>query len=377
MHPLSLRCERPSWAPSTSSKNRLSLEKTLLVVKNALHQRHLEEENRLLREQIYERYVMIGDSVPMQALRQQIEFAAPTNGRVLICGENGTGKELVANLLHIRSQRRQRPFIAMNCAAIPEELIESELFGHVKGSFTGASEDKEGKFAQADAGTLFLDEVGDMSSRTQSKVLRVLEDQCFTPVGGNTSLRVDVRVIASTNKNLEKEIELGSFREDLYYRLNVIPFQLPPLRERKEDVAVLTHYFLEDFARRYGRKPPVLTRQALEVLEGYPWPGNVRELRNTMERFIIMSPNNRIDAFDLPEQILRRTMLASPGPDDAASLQDARDRFEREFILQKLAEYKGNVSRTAQALKIERSNLYRKMRQLGIPYSATIEREEV
>jgi two-component system nitrogen regulation response regulator NtrX len=355
----------------------LSLEKTLLVVKNALHQRHLEEENRLLREQIYERYVMIGDSVPMQALRQQIEFAAPTNGRVLICGENGTGKELVANLLHIRSQRGQRPFIAMNCAAIPEELIESELFGHVKGSFTGASEDKEGKFAQADGGTLFLDEVGDMSSRTQSKVLRVLEDQCFTPVGGNTPLRVDVRVIASTNKNLEKEIELGSFREDLYYRLNVIPFQLPPLRERKEDVAALTHYFLEDFARRYGRKPLVLTRHALEVLEGYPWPGNVRELRNIMERFIIMSPNNRIDAFDLPEQILRRTMLASPGPDDPASLQDARDRFEREFILQKLAEYKGNVSRTAQALKIERSNLYRKMRQLGIPYSGTIEREEV
>src|SRR5262245_36593579 len=233
----------------------LSLEKTLLVVKNALHQRHQEEENRLLREQIYDGYVMIGDSVPMQALRQQIEFAAPTNGRVLICGENGTGKELVANLLHIRSQRRQRPFIAMNCAAIPEELIESELFGHVKGSFTGASEDKEGKFAQADGGTLFLDEVGDMSSRTQSKVLRVLEDQCFTPVGGNTPLRVDVRVIASTNKNLEKEIELGSFREDLYYRLNVIPFQLPPLRERKEDVAALTHYFLEDFARRYGRKP--------------------------------------------------------------------------------------------------------------------------
>ena len=355
----------------------LSLEKTLLVVKNALHQRHLEEENRLLREQIYERYVMIGDSVPMQALRQQIEFAAPTNGRVLIGGENGTGKELVANLLHMRSQRRQRPFVAMNCAAIPEELIESELFGHVKGSFTGASEDKEGKFAQADGGTLFLDEVGDMSSRTQSKVLRVLEDQCFTPVGGNTSLRVDVRVIASTNKNLEKEIELGNFREDLYYRLNVIPFQLPPLRERKEDVAVLTHYFLADFARRYGRKPPVLTQRAQEVLEGYPWPGNVRELRNIMERFIIMSPNNRIDAFDLPEPILRRTILASSGRDDPASLQDARDRFEREFILQKLAEYKGNVSRTAQALKIERSNLYRKMRQLGIPYSGAIEREEV
>ncbi len=218
----------------------LSLEKTLLVVKNALHQHHLEAENRLLREQIQQQYVMIGDSVPMQALRQQIEFAAPTNGRVLIYGENGTGKELVAHLLHIHSQRHDHAFIEMNCAAIPEELIESELFGHVKGSFTGASEDKEGKFAQADGGTLFLDEVGDMSPKTQAKVLRVLEEQRFTPVGGNASMKVDVRVIASTNKILEREIELGNFREDLYYRLNVIPFQIPPLRERKEDIPILT-----------------------------------------------------------------------------------------------------------------------------------------
>ena len=347
----------------------LSLEKTLLVVKNALHQHQLEEENRLLREQIEQNYVMIGDSVPMQALRQQIEFAAPTNGRVLICGENGTGKELVAHLLHLRSQRRDRPFIEMNCAAIPEELIESELFGHVKGSFTGASEDKEGKFAQADGGTLFLDEVGDMSSKTQAKVLRVLEEQRFTPVGGNASLKVDVRVIASTNKNLEKEIDLGNFREDLYYRLNVIPFQLPPLRERKEDIPLLTRYFLEDFARRYGRRPPALTNRAEEVLENYFWPGNVRELRNIMERFIIMTPQPRLDVFDLPESILRRVVLTASGKDEADSLQDARQRFEREFILQKLAEHKGNVSRAAQALQIERSNLYRKMKQLGIPYS--------
>jgi two-component system nitrogen regulation response regulator NtrX len=347
----------------------LSLEKTVLVVKNALHQYQLQEENRFLREQVQQKYVMIGDSVPMQALRQQVAFAAPTNGRVLIYGENGTGKELVAHLLHLQSPRRDSPFIEMNCAAIPEELIESELFGHVKGSFTGASEDKEGKFAQADCGTLFLDEVGDMSSKTQAKVLRVLEEQRFTPVGGNTAVKVDVRVIASTNKNLEREIEIGNFREDLYYRLNVLPFQLPPLRERREDIAVLTMYFLEDFARKYGRKAPAVTRKAMEVFESYPWPGNVRELRNIMERMVIMTPQTRIDIYDLPEPILQRTLLATAEQEQESSLQSARDRFEREFILLKLMENKGNVARAAQALQIERSNLYRKIRQLGIPYS--------
>jgi two-component system, NtrC family, nitrogen regulation response regulator NtrX len=347
----------------------LSLDKTILVVKNALYQHQLQDENRLLREQVQKKYVMIGDSVPMQALRQQIAFAAPTNGRVLICGENGTGKELVAHLLHLKSQRRDSPFVEMNCAAIPEELIESELFGHVKGSFTGASDDKEGKFAQADAGTLFLDEVGDMSSKTQAKVLRVLEEQRFTPVGGNSAIKVDVRVIASTNKNLEQEIELGRFREDLYYRLNVLPFQIPPLRERSEDIAVLTPYFLDDFARKNGRKAPVLTPKAMEILECYPWPGNVRELRNIMERIVIMTHQSRIDIYDLPESILNRTLLTQPGQEAESSLQGARERFEREYILQKLMEYKGNVSRAAQALQIERSNLYRKIRQLGIPYS--------
>jgi two-component system nitrogen regulation response regulator NtrX len=347
----------------------LSLEKTILVVKNALHQHQLQEENRLLREQVEQKYVMIGDSVPMQALRQQIAFAAPTNGRVLICGENGTGKELVAHLLHLQSQRREGPFVEMNCAAIPEELIESELFGHVKGSFTGASEDKEGKFVQADCGTLFLDEVGDMSSKTQAKVLRVLEEQRFTPVGGSASVKVDVRVIASTNKNLEREIELGNFREDLYYRLNVLPFQLPPLRERREDISVLTTYFLDDFARKYSRKPPILTRKAIEILETYLWPGNVRELRNIMERLVIMTPQARIDIYDLPEPMLQRTLPVQTEQEQESSLQAARDRFEREFILQKLVEHKGSVARAAQALRIERSNLYRKLRQLGIPYS--------
>ncbi len=347
----------------------LSLEKTLLVVKNALHQHQLQEENRLLREQVERKYVMIGDSVPMQALRQQIAFAAPTNGRVLIYGENGTGKELVAHLLHLHSPRRDGSFVEMNCAAIPEELIESELFGHVKGSFTGASDDKEGKFAQADCGTLFLDEVGDMSSKTQAKVLRVLEEQRFTPVGGNDSMNVDVRVIASTNKNLEQEIELGNFREDLYYRLNVLPFQIPPLRERREDISLLTLYFLNDFAQSYGRKPPVLTAKAMEVLENYSWPGNVRELRNIMERIVIMTHQLRIDIYDLPEVILNRTLLERPEQEGNSSLQSARERFEKDFILQKLMEHKGNVSRAAQTLRIERSNLYRKMKQLGIPCS--------
>jgi two-component system, NtrC family, nitrogen regulation response regulator NtrX len=347
----------------------LSLDKTILVVKHALHQHQLQEENRLLREQVQQKYVMIGDSVPMQALRQQIAFAAPTNGRVLISGENGTGKELVAHLLHLKSQRRDGPFIEMNCAAIPEELIESELFGHMKGSFTGASDDKEGKFAQADGGTLFLDEVGDMSSKTQAKVLRVLEEQRFTPVGGTSSIKVDVRVIASTNKNLEREIELGHFREDLYYRLNVLPFQLPPLRERREDIAALTAFFLEDFARKNGRKAPSLTHKAMEILECYPWPGNVRELRNIMERIVIMTHQSRIDIYDLPEPILNRTLLTQPEQEAEPSLQGARERFEREYIMQKLMEHKGSVSRAAQALQIERSNLYRKIRQLGIPYS--------
>ena len=347
----------------------LSLEKTLQVVKHAFDQYRLEEENRHLRDQILREHVMIGDSVPMQALRQQIAFAAPTNGRVLICGENGTGKELVAHLIHMHSLKKDSAFVEMNCAAIPEELIESELFGHLKGAFTGAAEDKEGKFAQADGGTLFLDEVGDMSPRTQAKVLRVLEEQRFTPVGGSTSVEVNVRVIASTNKNLEREIERGNFREDLYYRLNVLPFQLPPLRDRREDIAVLLEFFLEDYARKNGRKSPSVTHKAIEILENYSWPGNVRELRNIAERLIIMTPQPRIDIYDLPEEMLNRALTVQMEDREIESLQDAKENFEREYILQKLIEHKGSVSRAAQALQIERSNLYRKLKQLGIPYS--------
>ena len=351
----------------------LSLEKTLLAVGNAMQQYRLQKENLRLRRELERQYVMIGDSVTMKALRQQIAFAAPTNGRVLIRGENGTGKELVAHLIHRDSLRRSSAFVEMNCAAIPEELIESELFGHVKGSFTGASEDKKGKFALADGGSLFLDEIGDMSPKTQAKVLRVLEEQQFSPVGSNASLKVDVRIIASTNKCLEHEMETGGFREDLYYRLNVLPFQIPPLRERVEDIPLLTEHFLEEFSRRYGRKPPELTRKAREVLESYPWPGNVRELKNIMERIVIMTQQLRVDIYDLPEVILNRTIAASPETETSLfalpSLYEAKEKFEKEFILRKLIECKGGISRAAQALGIERSNLYRKIKQLGIPYS--------
>jgi two-component system nitrogen regulation response regulator NtrX len=266
----------------------LSIEKTLLTLKHAVEQLRLMKQNRQLREEIQGQHRIIGDSIPMKALRQQLALAAPTNGRVLIFGESGTGKELVAHALHILSLRAEQPFVEVNCAAIPEELIESELFGHVKGSFTGALEDKVGKFEQAHEGTLFLDEVGDMSLRTQSKVLRVIEEQRFTPVGSAVNLSVDVRVIAATNKNLEEEIQKGNFREDLFYRVNVIPFYVPPLRQHPEDIPALANFFLAEFARAYGRRPKHFSDSAMEILSAYLWPGNVRELKNLVERLVIM-----------------------------------------------------------------------------------------
>src|SRR5438094_8185470 len=284
----------------------LSLEKIIVLVRNAVQQRRLEEENQLLRTELGHRYQVIGNSVPMKALRQQIAVTAPTNGRVLIYGESGTGKELVAHALHAASLRSKGPFVEVNCAAIPEELIESELFGHIKGSFTGATEDKTGKFQSADGGTLFLDEVGDMSLRTQAKVLRVLEEQRFEPVGSNQTVRVDVRVIAATNKNLEQEIARGAFRQDLFYRLNVIPFYVPALRDRKEDIPTLARYFLGEFSSAYGKKLRELSDSAAEILVRYPWPGNVRELRNLVERLVIVCPQARIDPHHLPPEPFRR-----------------------------------------------------------------------
>ena len=342
----------------------LSLEKIIVLVRNALQQRRLEEENQLLRSELGHRYQVLGDSVPMKALRQQIAVTAPTNGRVLIFGESGTGKELVARTLHAASLRNKAPFVEVNCAAIPEELIESELFGHVKGSFTGATDDKVGKFQKADGGTLFLDEVGDMSLRTQSKVLRALEEQRIEPVGSNQTINVDVRVIAATNKNLEQEIARGAFRQDLFYRLNVIPFFVPPLRDRLQDIPILARHFLNEYSGAYGKKPRELSDTAMDVLLRYPWPGNVRELRNLVERLVIVCPQARIEPHHLPPELFRGVAEAPQHP--YSTLHEARSAYEREFILRKLTENRWNMTQTAAALGLERSHLYRKMKSLGI-----------
>jgi two-component system nitrogen regulation response regulator NtrX len=289
---------------------------------------------------------------------------AGSNGRVLIYGESGTGKELIAHALHALSPRSSEPFVEVNCAAIPEDLIESELFGHHKGSFPGAQEAKTGKFQRADGGTLFLDEVGDMSLRTQSKVLRVIEEQRIEPLGAAESMKVDVRVVAATNKNLEEEIERGNFREDLFYRLNVIPFSVPPLRDRREDIPQLADHFLREFTTAYGRKPKELTPEAYRVLADYHWPGNVRELKNLIERIVILNPQVRVDARHIPLQTRKQPDRPM---DRFGSLQEVREAAEKEYIEKKLQETNNNVTRAAELLGLERSNLYRKMKTLGIP----------
>ncbi|HEY1340726.1 MAG TPA: sigma-54 dependent transcriptional regulator [Bryobacteraceae bacterium] len=342
----------------------LSIEKVSVVAKNALAHRKLAIENLELKAETGGRPRIIGESVPMKALRQQLALMAGTNGRVLIYGESGTGKELVAHAIHALSPRAAETFVEVNCAAIPEELIESELFGHSKGSFTSAHETKIGKFQKADGGTLFLDEVGDMSLRTQAKVLRALEEQRFEPVGSGTSVQVDVRVVAATNKNLDEEIEHGNFREDLFYRLNVIPFFVPPLRDRREDIPLLADHFLREFTTAYGRKPKELTTEAYRILTEYPWPGNVRELKNLIERIVILNPQVRVDARHIPLSSSRRQH--DRPLDRFGSLQEVREAAEREYILKKLEETNGNVTRTAELLGLERSNLYRKMKTLGI-----------
>jgi two-component system nitrogen regulation response regulator NtrX len=308
----------------------LSVGKVLVVVKNALDHRSLAIENTRLKADSGSRYRIIGDSVPMKALRQQLALMAGTNGRVLIYGESGTGKELVAHALHALSPRAGQPFVEVNCAAIPEEMIESELFGHSNHA------SRIGKFQKADGGTLFLDEVGDMSLRTQSKVLRALEEQRFEPVGAAELVQVDVRVVAATNKNLEEEIERGNFREDLFYRLNVIPFFVPPLRDRREDIPLLADHFLREFTTAYGRKPKELTPEAYRVLADFHWPGNVRELKNLIERIVILNPQVRVDARHIPVNPARRQQERPL--DRFGSLQEVREAAEREYILKKLEE---------------------------------------
>jgi two-component system nitrogen regulation response regulator NtrX len=353
----------------------LSLEKTVLVIGNAVRQSRLEAENRALRAHVDRRLTMVGESYVMAQLREQVAMAAPTNGRVLIYGENGTGKELVARSIHALSRRRGGPFVEVNCAAIPEELIESELFGHVRGAFTGAMLDRRGKFELADGGTLFLDEIGDMSLKTQAKVLRALQEQVVEPVGGAVSVRVDVRVLAATNKDLPTEIRASRFREDLYFRLNVIPIFVPPLRDRADDVPRLAEYFMSDLAREYGRRRKTFDALAMSTLRQYRWPGNVREMRNVLERLMIMVPGDTIANADL-SFLDGATSVERAEGSRLVPLHDARDAFERDYILKALAGQQGNISRTADALGVERSNLYRKMKSFGIAPARRVDEEE-
>ncbi len=353
----------------------LSLENIMLRVQHALDQRRLAEENLTLRTKVERRYELVGESPAMQRLRQLIETAGPTNARVLLAGENGTGKELVARAIHQASPRHAKPFVAVNCAAIPETLIESELLGHEKGSFTGATAQKKGQFEQADGGTLFLDEIGDMSLNTQAKVLRVLQEQQFTRVGGTKVIKVDVRVIAASNKDLLKEIEKGTFREDLYYRLNVLPILVPPLRERREDIPFLAKHFLKNHAEEQGLKGKGVATEAIAALQRYDWPGNIRELRNLIERLMIMTPGPVIEASDVEGFLQPKSggdsgTIAAPAGKPYDSLRDARNAFEKDYIARKLREHSGNVSRTADDLKIERSHLHRKIKLLGIELRA-------
>jgi two-component system nitrogen regulation response regulator NtrX len=349
----------------------LSIEKVALALANALGQARLSTENARLREKVARADEMIGQSRPILRLREQIALAAPTNGWVLIRGESGTGKELVARTLHRLSRRCEKPFVEVNCAAFPEELIESELFGHERGAFTGAVARKRGRFDLAHEGTLFLDEIGDMSLKTQAKVLRVLQEGTFERVGGSQTIKVDVRVLAATNKDLLAEMRHGRFRDDLYYRLNVIPFYVPPLRERKEDVPLLVQHFLDLFASEIaGAQRKTVSPEALEMLVAHDWPGNIRELKNLVERLVIMTPGTTIGAEDVPLRPAGPSIGSSPDsfrrPFEATSLRDARNDFEREYLLQQLARHGWNISRTAEAIGIERSNLHRKIRQYGI-----------
>ncbi len=346
----------------------------LLSVRRGLEDHRLRQENERLRRSIERRYEIIGESDAVRSLKRQIALAGPTNGWVLIHGESGSGKELVARAIHRASRRADGPFVEVNCAAIPQELIESELFGHEKGSFTGAVSQKRGRFELADGGTLFLDEIGDMSPATQAKVLRVLEGQEFQRVGGTRTMKVDVRVVAASNKDLAAEIGRGTFREDLFYRLNVLPLEAPPLRERKDDIPLLVRHFLQEFAAEYGQKPRTIEDGALELFLRHPWKGNVRELRNFIERMIIMLPGPAIAAPDVPPPV-GGTRPAPPPAGGAAlpaaafgqaTLREARAAFEREFIRRKLRENNGNISKTADEIGVERSNLHRKIKALKI-----------
>jgi two-component system nitrogen regulation response regulator NtrX len=345
----------------------LSIEKVIVTINNALNFRRLEEENLFLRKKTLDKHSITGNSLSIQAMKKQIATVAPTDVWILITGENGTGKELVARTIHQMSNRADKPLIDVNCTAIPDEMIDSELFGHEKGAFAGATARKRGKFELADKGAIFLDDIGDMSLKTQTKILRILQEQKFERVGGARTLRVDVRVLAASNKNLEQEIHKGTFREDLYYRLNVIPIEVPPLRKRTEDIPLLTETFLKGFARESDWGQKTMTPQAMEKLKAYPWPGNVRELKNLVERLAIMTQSDVIAEDDIP--LLYRSQKArTPNGDlfEGDSLKEAKREFEKAYIQQKLAENNNSVSQTAESIGIERSHLHKKMKSFGL-----------
>lgn len=339
----------------------LSIDRMLIRLSQALEKKKIQEEYWLLKKEMDERYQMVGESRIMRELVSKIQQVAPTSSTALIVGENGTGKELVARAIHRNSRRSKQSFIQVNCAAIPDDLIESELFGHEKGAFTGAIASVKGKFEQADGGTIFLDEIGDMSLRTQSKVLRVLEEKDFTRIGGRDIIQVDVRVIAATNKDLNVEVQQERFREDLFYRLNVIPIHVPSLRERPEDIPLLAAHFTSRFCRENGKREKKISQEAMELLQTYKWPGNVRELKNLIERLVIMVPSNNIKASDLPDSLMEDCISTS-----SMKLREARNEFERRFIFQALQRNDWNITETANQLGIERTNLHRKMRQHDI-----------
>ena len=347
----------------------LSLEKLLLSINNALAHSRLVEEVHFLKEKEMKKHNIVGNSAAMAELKEQIRIVAPTNAWVLISGENGTGKELVAHTIHRLSRRSQNPMVEVNCAAIPEELIESELFGHEKGAFTGASTMRKGKFDSAHEGTIFMDEIGDMSLKAQSKTLRILQEQKFERVGGSKTIEVDVRVIAATNKDLEKEIEKGAFREDLYFRLNVIPMRVPSLRERVDDIPDLVNEFVKEFALSAKVEPKEFPSETLDLLQKYDWPGNVRELKNLIERLMIMSPAPVIGIKDIPAPFNQSSKSVRVGVElgfSTDSLKEAKGEFEKAFIEEKLNEYNGNISQTAEAIGIERSNLHKKIKQYDL-----------
>ncbi|MGD2245915.1 MAG: sigma-54 dependent transcriptional regulator [Candidatus Aminicenantes bacterium] len=346
----------------------LSLAKVTVTVKNALKQKELEEENIQLREKMRAKYLLVGKSPALNKLREEIKIAAPSNGRILIYGENGTGKELIARLIHQQSQRKHNRFIHINSAAIPEDLLENELFGYVKGTFSTGEVEKKGKLFLADGGTLFLDEIGDMSLKIQDKLLNVIKEGKFEPLGSSDVISTDVRVISATNKNLKEHIAKGKFREDLFFKLNVIPLTIPPLRERKEDIPLLIRHFLDYFAAEYAKKPKTMTNKTMEAFINYSWPGNLSELINVIERFVIMIQDSQIKTSHLPLLVERREAQFITGLDEKQSLHQAEEKFEREFIRKALTDHNWDVSKTASSLEIQENELHQKIKNLGISF---------